>query len=308
LIKKNILIVDPIHPFALEQLSMHYNVINNIHPERAELVKLIKQSEALILRSGVKLDASILDNAKKLKLIARAGTGLDNIPLEYCKEKKIEVFNIPNTSYSSVAEFTFGLMLSLMRKINKADAQLRENVWKKPELYGNSLKGKTLGIIGLGKIGSCVADIAKGFNLKILATTNKINNERKEILNKQNIKLVLLEELLKKSDIVSLHVPLLESTKNLISSNQLELMKSSSYLVNLSRGKVVNEKDLTFCLKNKVIAGYATDVFENEKKKSELFNLDNSVFTPHIGAMTYEAQEEIGQILVKKINQYFNYE
>ena len=305
---KKILIVDPIHQSALEELSRHYNVVNKIHPNRAELIKLISQTEVLILRSGIKLDESIIDNAKKLILIARAGAGLDNIPLEYCKGKKIKVFNIPNTSYSSVAELTFGMMISLMRKINKADAQLRNNVWKKPELYGNSLKGKTLGIIGLGKIGSCVAEIAKGFNLKILATANKINYERKKLLNDRGIKLVSLEYLLKNSDIVSLHVPLLKTTKNLINSDQLELMKNSSYLINLSRGEVVNEDDLIICLKNKVIAGYATDVFKKEKKKSELFNLDNSVFTPHIGAMTYEAQEEIGRILVKKINQFFSYE
>ena len=305
---KKILIVDPIYQSALEQLSRRYNVVNKIHPNRTELIKLISQTEVLILRSGIKLDESIIDNAKKLKLIARAGSGLDNIPLEYCKAKKIKVFNIPNTSYSSVAEFTFGMMISLMRKINKADAQLRNNVWKKPELYGNSLKDKTLGIIGLGKIGSCVAEIAKGFNLKILATANKINNERKKLLNDRGIKLVLLEYLLKKSDIVSLHVPLLKTTKNLINSDQLELMKSSSYLINLSRGEVVNERDIIICLKNKVIAGYATDVYKKERKKSELFKLDNSVFTPHIGAMTYEAQEEIGRILVKKINQFFSYE
>lgn len=305
---KNILIVDPIHHSALEDLSKRYNVINKIHPDRTELVKLISKTQVLILRSGVKLDESIIDNAKKLKLIARAGTGLDNIPLAYCKRKKIKVFNIPNTSYSSVAEFTFGMMISLMRKINKADAQLRNNDWKKPELYGNSLKGKTLGIIGLGKIGSCVAEIAKGFNLKILATVNEINTKRKKLLNARDIKLVLLEDLLKNSDIVSLHVPLLDTTKNLINLDQLKLMKSSSYLINLSRGEVVNEEDLIFCLKNQIISGYATDVYKIEKKKSELFNLDNSVFTPHIGAMTYEAQEEIGKILVKKIDQFFSYE
>tara|TARA_Y100000748_G_C15452400_1_gene471486 strand:- start:150 stop:1073 length:924 start_codon:yes stop_codon:yes gene_type:complete len=303
-----ILIVDPIHHSALEKLSKRYNVINKIHPDRTKLIKLISNADVLILRSGVRLDENIIDNAEKLKLIARAGTGLDNIPVEYCKNKKIKVFNIPNTSYLSVAEFTFGMMISLMRKINKADAQLRNNVWKKPQLYGNSLNGKTLGIVGLGKIGSCVAKIAKGFNLNILATANKNNNERKKVLASQDIKLLSLEELLKKSDIVSLHVPLSETTKNLISLDQLEIMKPSSYLINLSRGEVVNEEDLILCLKNQVIAGYATDVYKIEKKKSELFNLDNSVFTPHIGAMTHEAQKEIGRILVEKIDQFYSYE
>ena len=228
-----ILIVDPIHQLALEEFSNTYNVVNKIHPKRNELLSLISQTEVLIIRSGVKLDANIIDNAKKLKLIVRAGSGLDNIPVGYCKTKKIEVFNIPNTSYSSVAEFTFGMIISLMRKINIADSHLRNNIWKKPELYGNSLNGKTIGIVGLGKIGSNVAKIARGFNLNVLATANKINDKRKKLLKEQNIELVTLDNLLKNSDIVSLHVPLLRSTKYLINLDKIKMMKRFSYLINL---------------------------------------------------------------------------
>ena len=300
----NILIVDPIHQSALMELSAKYNVVCKIHPGRKEFIKLLRDAEILVIRSGMTLDKKIIDESKNLKMIVRAGSGLDNIPVKYCKANNIKVLNIPNTSHSSVAEFTFGLILCLIRKINIADSQLRENTWKKPELYGYSLYGKTIGIIGIGKIGSYVANIAKGFNLKVLATAEKIDNQRKVLFKKQGIELVALDNLLEFSDIVSLHVPLKKNTKYLINIDKLKLMKESSFLINLSRGKVVKEQDVVFVLKNNIIAGYATDVFEKEKEKSELFNLHNTVFTPHIGAMTYEAQEEIGKILVQHISDF----
>tara|TARA_Y100000590_G_scaffold463104_1_gene628986 strand:+ start:1422 stop:2348 length:927 start_codon:yes stop_codon:yes gene_type:complete len=301
----NILIVDPIHQQALDYLSNKYNVINEIHPTRNSLISLIKNNiDVLIIRSGVKLDEEIINQANNLKLIARAGSGMDNIPVDYCTSKNIKVFNIPNTSYSSVSEFTFGLIISLIRKINIADSQVKKNVWRKSELYGNSLYGKNIGVVGLGKIGSYVAQIAKGFNLNILASVENDDKERRESLKKQNIELVELDYLLKNSDIVTLHLPLTNSTKYLISKKKIEIMKRSSFLINLSRGQVVNEKDLIYCLKNNFIAGYASDVFEHEREKSELFKLNNTVFTPHIGAMTYEAQEKIGEILIRKIDQF----
>ena len=300
----NILIVDPIDDSALQELKKKYNVVYSIQPNRRELIKLLKEAEILVIRSGITLDEKIIEKSKNLKLIARAGSGLDNIPLNYCKANKIKVFNIPNTSHSSVAELTFGLILCLLRKINIADSQLRRNIWKKPELYGNSLFGKTIGIIGIGKIGACVADIAKGFNMKVLATAEKIDNKRKSLWKEKGIELIELDNLLKFSDIVSLHVPLSKITENLINRDKLKLMKKSSFLINLSRGRIVNEQDLLFILKKNIIAGYATDVFTKEKERTELFKLHNTVFTPHLGAMTYETQEEIGRILVQNINQF----
>jgi len=198
------------------------------------------------------------------------------------------------------------MIITLMRKIHLADSLLRKNIWKKPELYGNSLKNKTIGIIGLGNIGSYVAEIAKVFNMKVLATVNNLTPMRVKLFKEKNIKLMDIDKLLKESDIISLHIPLKPETKYLIDIDRIKKMKSSSYLINTSRGAIINELDIIFALENKLIAGYATDVFEKERTKSKLFDLDNTVLTPHIGAMTHEVQKDIGDILVDKINRFVN--
>jgi len=302
--KKRILIVDPIHNYALEELKKRFDVIYNLHPPTEELKKLIEDVDIIVLRSGIKLSKEIIESGRNLKVIARAGVGIDNIDINTAKQKSITVFNIPSISFSSVAEFTFGSILAITRKISLANNQLRKNLWKKKELCGNELKDKTLGIIGLGKIGSYVAKIAKGFDMKVIACVKNYSEERKNNFKKQEIDLVSFDELLKKADIINLSVPLTEETKNLITSKELEIMKDTSYLINMSRGGVVNENDLYNELKNNQIAGAAIDVFEREREKSPLFDLDNIVATPHIGAMTYESQKRIAEILVQNLNNW----
>lgn len=296
-----ILIIDPVHEWALKELSKRFEVVYKLHPSDEEFKKLISNADVVVLRSGVKLTKEIITAGEKLKIIARAGVGIDNIDIQTAKEKGVKVFNIPDISFSSVAEFTFGLILSLVRKICLANIQLRKNLWKKSELYGLELKNKTIGIVGLGKIGSNVAEIAKGFGMNVLACVKNNSNERTEDLKERGIEVVLLQDILKKSDIVSLHVPLDENTKDLITTKELRLMKKGSYLINMARGGVVNEDDLLDALKNNVIAGAASDVFLKEKGKSLLFDLENFVATPHIGAMSYESQKKIAKILVENI-------
>lgn len=303
--RKKILVVDPIYPPALSKLKETYNVCFHLHPEEKEFKVLIGDVDAIILRSGVKLTSEIIDSALNLKLIARAGVGVDNIDLEFAKQKNITIFNVPGISAASVAEHNFGLILAIARKISLADRQLRDNIWNKSELYGTELKGKTLGIIGLGKIGKYLAKIAKGFDMKIIASVENNNPKRKEELKEKGIILMDNDSIFKEADIISLNLPLNDKTKNFITKNELSTMKKTVYLINMARGGVVNEEDLYDALKNKIIAGAATDVFKKEKQRSDLFELDNIVVTPHIGAMTFESQEEIGNRLITNIDDFF---
>jgi len=298
---KKILIVDPVHEFAINELKKKFEVVYHLHPSNEEFRYLIKDVDAVVLRSGVKINKDIINAGKRLKIIARAGVGVDNIDITAAKEKNIIVFNIPNISFSSVAELTFGLMLSITRKISLADSQLKKNIWRKSELYGNELNSKSIGIVGLGRIGGRVAEIAKGFGMNIIACVKDDSFERRKALKELGIEIVSLQELLKKADIITLHVPLNEETRNLITKKELMLMKNNSFIINMSRGGVINEKDLYEILKNNIIAGAASDVFVKENEENPLFNLENFVATPHIGAMSYESQEQIAKILVKNI-------
>lgn len=303
--KKKILIVDPIHPYAISELKKGFDVIHHLQPSPDEFKKLIKDADAVVLRSGVKLTNDVIEAGENIKIIARAGTGIDNIDIQAAKERSIKVFNIPAVSSSCVAELTFGLMISVMRKIALANSQLQKNLWKKSELYGNELRGKTLGIVGLGKIGSHVAEIAKGFGMNVVACVKNNSPERTNKLKEKGIETSPLNELIKKSDIISLHVPLQDGTNDLITKEEFNLMKSTSYLINMARGGVVNEEDLYDALKNKKIAGAASDVFVHEKQMNPLLTLENFVATPHLGGMTFESQEQIAKILVQNIIDLF---
>ena len=295
--KKKILIISPIHRSLLKKLKkLGYKIYFNPLIKYNSLKNKVSDANLIILRSGINLDKNIIKKAKQLKYIIRAGVGLDNIDLKFAKKKGIKVFNTPNISARSVAEFSFGLMLSVARNIVKADRQIRKNIWKKHELYGFELKHKTLGIIGLGKIGSEIAKIARGFSLKVVAN---IKNKKK----KRNLKveLVSLNKLLKESDFISLNVPLTDSTKNLINKKNSKFLKSNCILLNLSRGGVIDENLLYKLLIKRKIFGAATDVFLHEKKRSKLFKLSNIVVTPHIGAMSYDAQQRIASEVYQKI-------
>jgi len=295
--KKKILIISPVHPYLVSELkSLGHKVEYSPSIKYKDLEKKIVSKKLLILRSGIKIDKNIINKAKKLKYIIRAGSGLDNIDVTTANKNNIRVFNLPNLNAVSVAEFAFGLIISTARNVVKADKELRKNIWNKPNHYGFELKGKTLGIIGLGNIGTNIAKIAKGFSMNIIA--NVKNKSKKRTLS---VKLVSLDNLLKNSDYITFNVPLNNNTKNLLNKKNCKLLRKNSILVNLSRGGVINEVVLYRLLKNNLIFGAATDVFLHEKKNNKLFKLENIIVTPHIGAMTYDAQKNIAKEVIKKV-------
>ena len=300
--KKNIIIISPVHALLLKKLKEKSYIVK-YYPfiKYSDLEKKVKETNLIILRSGIKIDKNIINRAKKLKYIIRAGTGLDNIDLLTAKKNNIKVFNLPNLNSRSCAEFTFGLILSVARNVVKADKELRKNIWNKSKLYGFELRNKTLGIVGLGNIGSQVAKIAKGFSLKVIAN---VANTRKK--RNSNVELVSLNDLLKRSDFITFNVPLNNKTKNLLNFQNSKLLKKNSIIINLSRGGVVNESVLYKLLKKKLIFGAATDVFLHEKKRNKLFKLNNVVVTPHIGAMTFDTQKIIANEVFKKVTKLLN--
>ena len=297
-----VIIVDPVHPNLVINLKKKFLLVKYVPGiSYNELSKIIKNYHVIILRSGLKLDKFPIQKASLLKVIARAGVGLDNIDLDEAKKRKIKYFNIPSQSSLSVAEFAFGLLFSAARKIACADQQLRGNLWNKKDMYGYEITKKNLGIVGLGDIGSKIARIGKKFKMNIIANVNNNNSKRKKQLSERGISLTSLSNLMKKSDFIIIVVPLYKKTINLINSKNLKFLKKNSIIINISRGGIVNENHLYQVLKKKKIFAAATDVFQNEKKYNKLFKLENIVVTPHIGAMTYEAQKRIAVALEKKL-------
>ncbi len=305
-----VLVAAPIHDKALGLLkNKGFEVIYREYPSEEELIELIKDVDAVIVRSKPMVTRRVIEAATKLKVIGRAGVGLDNIDLEAAKEKGIAVLNAPSAPTISVAELTIGLMLALLRKIAFADRKLREGVWAKKQCLGTELRGKTLGVIGMGRIGTEVARIAyHGFKMKIIYYD--VRRCPAEIEKELNAKCVDLDTLLREADIVTIHVPLLPQTRHLINEEKLKLMKKTNILVNTARGGVVDTKALVKALREGWIAGAALDVFEEEPlpPNHPLTQLDNVVLTPHIGANTVEAQERAGIEIVNKIIEYLSKE
>jgi len=296
-----VLVAAPIHEKAVEFLRKEgVEVIYVEYPSEEELIELVKDVEGLIVRSKPKVTRRVIEAAPKLKVIGRAGVGLDNIDLEATKERRIIVVNSPGASARSVAELVFSLMLSVARKVAFADRKIREGVWTKKQCLGFELEGKTVGIIGFGRIGYQVAKIANAFGMNVLLYDPYPNEERaKEVGGR----FVELETLLKESDVVTLHVPLLEETYHLIDEEKLRLMKKTAILINAARGAVVDTKSLVKALEEGLIYGAGLDVYEEEPlpKDHPLTKFDNVVLTPHIGASTEEAQLRAGLEVAKKI-------
>lgn len=269
-----------------------YEIIRNNKDrpiQKNEMLNFIKDVDGIII--GIdKFDSDIIDQANNLKVISKYGTGLDNIDVDYAHKKGITVTKTPTANIDAVADLTIGLMIAIARRIPEADKKLRNDQWEK--IIGNSVWKKQLGIIGLGKIGKQVVKRAQGFNMNIKVFDVNID---KPFAEKHDIEYVKLDEILSESDFITIHTPLNNGTKDLIKKEELEKMKNSSYLLNVSRGGIVNENDLYEALKNDVIAGAALDAFVNEPPKENNFKkLDNIIMTPHIGGYTNEAIENMG--------------
>ncbi|WP_456366638.1 hydroxyacid dehydrogenase [Thermococcus sp.] len=296
-----VLVAAPLHERAISVLrEAGFDVVYEEYPDEKKLVELVKDVDAIIVRSKPKVTKRVIESAPKLKVIARAGVGLDNIDLDAAKERGIKVVNSPAASSRSVAELAIALIFNVARKIAFADRKMREGVWAKKQCMGTELEGKTLGIVGFGRIGYQIAKIAKALGMNVLLYDPYPNEERaKEVGGK----FVDLETLLRESDVVTLHVPLVEATYHMINEERLKLMKKTAILINAARGAVVDTKALVKALAEGWIAGAGLDVYEEEPlpKDHPLTKFDNVVLTPHIGASTVEAQMRAGVQVAEQI-------
>ena len=267
-----------------------------------QIKEKISQFNIVIVRSRTKLTKELIEKADKCKIIARVGVGLDNIDLDAAKAKNIRVINAVEGAMTAVAELVLGLMLGLARQIPRADRGIRNGQWLKKELKGTELKGKYLGIVGLGNIGKRLGRLAKGLNMNIIGYD--VVPIDPEFVKEVGMMKADLDTLLQSSDYISLHVPLLESTHHMINAEKLATMKPTARIINTSRGGVIDEDALYDAIKNGKLGGAALDVFESEPATGhKLAELDNVILTPHMGAMTKEAQALAANVIGEKIIQ-----
>jgi len=302
-LNQSVLICDQVNPIlkeVLEKNGLKVTYEPEITPE--QLAEKIGNFEVVVVRSRTKMTRELIVKADKCQIIARVGIGLDNIDQESAKEKNIRVINAVEGAITAVAELVIGLMISMAREIPRADREIRNGNWIKKELMGSELKGKYLGIVGLGNIGKRLGRLARALNMNIIGyDVVPIDDEfSKEVgLMKAD-----LDTLLSSADYVSLHVPLLDSTHHMINAEKLKLMKNTARIINTSRGGVIDEEALYNSLKEGNIAGAALDVFEVEPATgNKLTTLPNFVATPHMGAQTKEAQLLAANIIAEKIIQ-----
>lgn len=300
-----ILVCDMFPDKGIKGLSnMGFDVTYNPKMTSEELIATISTYDVLVVRSRTKVTNEVIRNGKNLKIIGRAGVGLDNVDTDSAKKAGIKVLNTPEGPTNVVAELTIGLMLSLARGITKGNEGIKKGEWLKNELIGTELLEKTIGIIGLGRIGKRVAELAKAFGMKILAYD--VIKPEDSFLSKLQIEMVDLDHIISESDYITIHVPMTDSTFHFINEQKLKKMKSSTYIINVSRGTIIDEKALLDAITSGTIKGAALDVFEVEPPTSnKLVKLNNVVATPHIGAQTHEGQELSATLLVSKIVAFF---
>jgi D-3-phosphoglycerate dehydrogenase len=289
----------------VEHLSLGpaFQLDNRPGISRDELLRIVGGYEALIVRSRTKVDREVLEQGRSLKVVARPGTGLDNIDVEYAKVKGIEVINSPESLVEAVAEHVTLLMLALSRKLTQADQSTKAGKWEKEALMGRELKGKVLGIVGLGRIGRRIAAIANVLGMSVLAYD--VIPIPKQVIDELQCRIVGLDEIFLSSDYITLHVPMTEETKHMIDSKRLSSMKKTAFLINTSRGAVIDEPALADALRSGLVAGAALDVFEKEPPASPILSAPNVILTPHIGGQTAEAQVNAITVVGEKLTAFF---
>jgi D-3-phosphoglycerate dehydrogenase len=299
-----VLVSDPLSNKGLEILgrakNVRYDIKTGLPPE--ELKKIISEYDAIIIRSETKLKAEIIEAASCLKVIGRAGIGLDNVDLPSATKKGIVVMNTPQENAIAAAEHTIAMMFSISRKVPQATASMKAGKWEKKNFMGVELYNKTLGIVGIGVIGTIVVDRARGLKMKVVAYDPYISKEAAE---KKGVDLVSFDQLLSRSDFISIHTPLTDETRSLINKSAFEKMKKGVILINCARGGIINEKDLYEAIKEGKVAGAALDVFEKEPAiGNPLLELEEVISTPHLGASTGEAQENVSIAIAQQIVDY----
>lgn len=292
--------IDEIGLTILKKAGLVVDYKPEIEPD--DLLTTVGESNVIIVRSRTKITKKVIDAAPSVKIIARVGVGLDNIDTEYAESKGIKVLNAAEAAMNAVSELVIGHMIALSRSIPKADDGLKKGRWLKKELVGSELRGKYLGIIGVGNIGRNVGRIAKCLRMNLIGYDIFPINQ--DYVREVSMIKTDLKTLLENSDFVTCHVPLTEKTKHLINSETLSYMKPTSFLINTSRGEIIDEKSLFTALNEKRIAGAALDVFEVEPPtNTELLNLPNMICSPHIAAQTKEAQELASTVIAEKVIQ-----
>lgn len=292
--------VDPVLNKILHDNGLKVSYEPKITPE--QIKEKISSFNIVIVRSRTTLTREIIEKADKCKIIARVGVGLDNVDQVAAKEKNIRVINAAEGAMNAVAELVLGFMLSLARQTTRGDREIRNGKWLKNELKGTELRGKYLGIIGLGNIGKRLGRLARALNMNIIGYDVVPIDE--EFAKEVGLMKADLDTLLQSSDYISIHVPLLDSTYHLINAQKMSTMKKTAKIINTSRGGVVDEDALYDALKNGNLGGAALDVFEKEPATgNKLAELDNVILTPHIGAQTKEAQSLAANITGEKIIQ-----
>jgi len=299
-----ILISDNISPKGIELLEKvpQFDVEIAVGLSPDELKAKIKDAHALIIRSATKVTADVIEEAKNLKVIGRAGIGLDNVDVKMATKKGIVVMNAPEGNVITTAEHTIAMLMALARNIPQATASLKAGRWEKKNFQGHELYRKTLGIIGLGRIGSIVADRAKGLKLEVIAYDPFV---RPEMAEKLGVEIVPLEELYKRADFITIHTPLTPETKHLIDKKAFAQMKDGVMIINCARGGIIKESDLYEAMQKGKVAGAALDVFEEEPPKNNpLLQLEKVICTPHLGASTEEAQTNVAVAIAEQIIEY----
>ncbi len=304
-----ILITEFINQNSLENLNKKFDVKydEKLFENKIEVEKIIKDYDGLIVRNKTQVNSDILKNASNLKFIGRLGVGLDNIDTEYCKNENIHVQPATGMNADSVAEYVLSSSLSLIKKIPMFHGGTIKGEWPRTTIKSAEINQKCLGIIGFGTIGKKVAEYSLKNGLNVLAYDPYI----KEISSKEiNAKLSNLNEILEKSDIISIHLPLTEETKNIINKSSFSKMKNKPIIINTSRGSIINENDLIEAYHENTVSGFALDVFENEPIKSEFYNKIkpdmNCILTPHISGVTTESNIRVSDFIVKKTIEFFN--
>jgi D-3-phosphoglycerate dehydrogenase len=303
-----VLIRDQMAPIAKDILEATGQIEVDVNNEKAyndpeRLAEIIHDYHGLAIRSGTRVNDIVLQKASQLKAIGRAGIGVDNIDIAGASRRGIVVMNAPGGNTVTTAEHTISLMMALARNIPQATASLREGQWEKKKLLGIEIAGKTIGIIGLGQIGRIVAERARGLKMKVIVSDPFISKEAAQNLDAE---LVSLEELYGRSDFITLHVPRLPETIQMINQTTLDLMKPGARLINCSRGEMVNLDDLARAIENSKIAGAALDVFPEEPPQFDhpIFKDPRVIFTPHLGASTSEAQTKVAEMIAHQLADY----
>ena len=311
---KKVLFVDNVHPILKDRLSSRgFLCIDGTKMSRTEIEMELMHAFGIVIRARFTLDKEFIKSAKQLKFIARSGSGLENIDQSYCKERNILLFNSPEGNRNAVAEHALGMLLTLLNKINQADKQVKNGVWDREGNRGEELDGKTIGLIGYGNNGAAFAKKLRGFDVKVLAY-----DKYKTGFGDHFVQECTLEAIFQQVDVVSFHIPLNKETKYFANDAFFDSFSKPVRLLNLSRGKIVNTKDLVSALKAKKVVGACLDVLEFETKSFESFfeqhlpeefdyliHSENVILTPHVGGWTTESYFKLSNVLADKILDWY---